>query len=854
MTDLPVDVLTSSNANSEMSDTPEAPATSDSQSTPQFCMQADCVLTRRKLIVTEAKVDDALHEKARVVEEALHYKTRANKLNNQLDAKIKELRDNHKDVISNYDEALDDARHQAVLREGGWEAKKIAARESLVKLQEAEADIAYKQALLDRNRVQFERGNSRIAKLSEEQAGYKKQISDLEARLSAGDMKNSDIQNDATAKAERLTKERDLAKTKCQELDCQLKQGWAQLNKMMGIGNRLEGDFSQQAQVISTLRAQLDAEVNAKSQLRADLDLQKGKVTELENRIHNGEKTYYEMRNDRNLRLEELGWLNGWTTYLESDLKEQREANTLAREGDTQTIAALQHKLQNTLEANATLEAEKELLEKPKLAAEQENKNLKQSNADNEKKICLLRKEIDTAANTKSALEDWLFKPHEKCFRLEGKVALLEKVAIVERAKSNNETTIVDSAAINSENVKDTPAKSSSELPIATFTRSDFLKQRLRELSTTNSQQGKTVETLRTSNGYLRSRNQEFQEKTTILEEEIDGLKAELSDAKTRAEKAAKDVNQVAMNFLLHQANVTDPALNKVRTFENVIRQLNRESDKLNAQLPALESQVEHLRYTNSRLKSELAFVHQQAKVPKQPVLTEVNVTCVYSSVPSPSDGNDSTAPVKQTETEEKKKPHHRGQRGGARRKKKNPNQFAIVASGDLDMSNSNVNSDNSNNENEVVEEQTLLAPDPNATLENSNISEGNVGSAVSNIEREEEQLAARSQEENDNVTSDASNTEETLSCARSVYTPIFFLFIFLFLALSGSRTFNPVAPIDYQPGLFLVSPLPPSASQFYDIYSPPILRTPNPTPTCSPPPTSTSLTSERHQSRCAHI
>src|SRR5271154_2887503 len=107
MTDLPVDVFTSNNANSEMNGTPEAPATSDSQYPPQFCMQTDCVLMRRKLIVTQAKVDDTLHEKARVVGEALRYKTRANNLNMQLDAKIKELRDNHKKVVNDYDEALD---------------------------------------------------------------------------------------------------------------------------------------------------------------------------------------------------------------------------------------------------------------------------------------------------------------------------------------------------------------------------------------------------------------------------------------------------------------------------------------------------------------------------------------------------------------------------------------------------------------------------------------------------------------------------------------------------------------------------------------------------------------------------
>jgi vacuolar-type H+-ATPase subunit I/STV1 len=302
MTDLSVDVLTSNNTNSEMNDSPEAPASSDFQSPPQFCMQTDRVLMRRNLIVTQAKVDDTLHEKARVVEEALRYKTRANNLNMQLDANIKELRDNHKKVVNDYGEALDDARHETLLREGEWEAGKIAARQSLLKLQEAEADIAYKQALLDSNRDHFERGNARIAKLLEEKAGYKKQISELEARLN--------------------------------------------------------GDSPQQAQVISTLQTQLDAEIKAKLQFREDLGIQKRKASELENRIVTGEMAYYEMLNDRNFRVEELGWLNGWTTYLESDLKEEREANNIARERDAQTISGLQNELENALACNATLTAE----------------------------------------------------------------------------------------------------------------------------------------------------------------------------------------------------------------------------------------------------------------------------------------------------------------------------------------------------------------------------------------------------------------------------------------------------------------------------------------------------------------
>jgi len=577
-------------------------------------------------------------------------------------------------------------------------------------------------------------------------------------------------------------------------------------------------------------------------------------------------------------------------------------------------------------EAHTTLEAENELLGKSKVALEEENNNLKQSNTDHEKTTRSLRKEIDTATKTKSTYQDWLFKAHEKSSLLEGKVALLEKkLAIVEPTKSNNERTIVDSVTINNEAVVGMPAKSSSELPIVTFTRSDFLKQRVQQLSTTNSQQEKTIQILNSSNGNLRSQNQELQAKTKVMEEELDGLKAELSDANTRAEKAAKDASKVAMNFLLHKANVTDPALNKLcnerSIFKKATAQLNRQNDKLNAKVEALESQVERLRSTNSRLKSELALVHQHANISKLPVLTQAVVTCVYSSVPSPSDGDHSPVPTNslscQTETEEKKSPHHRGKRGGVK-KKKTADQSSIVTSKDSDISNANVIPENSNTENEAVEEQTVPEPDANVTskdsdisnanviLENSNtdneaaeeqtvpdanvtvvdsnISKGNVNPAVSNIDGEDtkKQLAAPSRGENDNVTSDISNNEETASgpkkrrnrhkpvlmtlkaykfvmsrvssYAHYVYTPILFLFFSLFLTLSWSRTFNPVAPIDYEPGLFLVSPLPSNASQIYDIYSPPSSRTPMPTPTCSPPPTSTSLTSERHQSRCAHI
>jgi chaperonin cofactor prefoldin len=639
-------------------------------------------------------------------------------------------------------------------------------------------------------------------------------------------------------------------------------------------------------------------------------------------------------------------------------------------------------------EAHTTLEAENELLGKSKVALEEENNNLKQSNTDHEKTTRSLRKEIDTATKTKSTYQDWLFKAHEKSSLLEGKVALLEKkLAIVEPTKSNNERTIVDSVTINNEAVEGMPAKSSSELPIVTFTRSDFLKQRVQQLSTTNSQQEKTIQILNSSNGNLRSQNQELQAKTKVMEEELDGLKAELSDANTRAEKAAKDASKVAMNFLLHKANVTDPALNKLcnerSIFKKATAQLNRQNDKLNAKVEALESQVERLRSTNSRLKSELALVHQHANISKLPVLTQAVVTCVYSSVPSPSDGDHSPVPTNslscQTETEEKKSPHHRGKRGGVK-KKKTADQSSIVTSKDSDISNANVIPENSNTENEAAEEQTVpepdatvtskdsdisnanvipeneaveeqtvpepdanvtskdsdisianvipeneaveeqtvpepdanvtskdsdisnanvilensntdneaaeeqTVPDANVTVVDSNISKGNVNPAVSNIDGEDtkKQLAAPSRGENDNVTSDISNNEETASgpkkrrnrhkpvlmtlkaykfvmsrvssYAHYVYTPILFLFFSLFLTLSWSRTFNPVAPIDYEPGLFLVSPLPSNASQIYDIYSPPSSRTPMPTPTCSPPPTSTSLTSERHQSRCAHI
>jgi hypothetical protein len=272
-------------------------------------------------------------------------------------------------------------------------------------------------------------------------------------------------------------------------------------------------------------------------------------------------------------------------------------------------------------------------------------------------------------------------------------------------------------------------------------------------------------------------------------------------------------------------------------------------------------------------------------------------VTCVYSSLPSPSDGDNSPVPIKplscQTETEEKKGPH-RGTRGGKNKKKNTAVQSANVTAVDSNISEGNVGPAVSNIENEAVEEQAIPEPDANVTIADSNNGKGNVGPAVSNIEEEDskEQLAAPSRGENDNVTSDISNNEETASGSKKrrnrhkpvlmtlkaykfvmsrvpsyahyVYTPLFFFIMSLFLTLPWSGTVNPTTPINYQPGLFLVSPLPPNAptslqNQVYNIYSPPIyslpsLRTLTATPTCSPPPTSTSLTFERHQSRCAHI
>jgi chromosome segregation ATPase len=945
MTDLPVDVLTSNNASSEMNDTPEDPATSDSQSPPQFCMQTDCVLMRRKLLITEAKVNDTLHEKARVVEEALSYKTRANKLNMQLDAKIKELRDNHTEVVNNYDEALDDARHKTLLREGEWEAGKIAARESLLKLQEAEADIAYKQALLDRNRGQFERGNARIAKLLEEQVGYKKQISEFEARLSAGDMKYFKLQNDATAKVEELTQERNSTNAICQEFDHQLKQGRAELENMIVVGTRLEGD-------ISELRAQLDAEVKAKSQLSVDLNIQERKVTELENQIHAGDKAYHELRNDRDFRVQEVADLKTKVSDLEQAKTDFTQANI-----DLETAKKSLEKTTSDLkEANAILETERISLGNSTTVLERGNSDLKHANATFETEKKSLEKTVSDLKEANKTLETEKRSLEHNTAVLKqansdlkqanttlemGKKSVEKKLEIFELTNSNNSAAIVALANSNNEASNVASANSSIEPLIAACPPLDTDNQHVNELLATIGKHEDTIWTLQNSINYLRTSRrgqfvQELQENIKAMEEKLDGLKAELSDANTRAEKAAKDANQVAMDFELHKFNATKPALNKVRTLENVIRQRNRQDGKAAAELRASESQVDRLRSTNCRLKSELAFMNQREKVPKQPpVLTEAMVTCVYSCDPSPSDGNDSPALTKpcpcQAETEEKK-PHHRGKRGGRKKNKKPADQSAIVTPKDSDISNTHVTPQNSNNENdaleeqtipepdanvgpavsniegedskkqlaapntenEAVEEQTIPEPDANVTALDSNISEGNVGPAISNIKGEDakEQLTAPSQGENDNVTPDVPNNEETASnpktkrnrrkpvlmnlktykfvmsripsYAHYAYTPIFFIFISLFLTLSLSRTFNPVATVDYQPGLFLVSPLPPNAlaslsSEAYEIYSPPTssllsLRTPAPTPTCPLPPTSTSPTSGSYQSRCAYV
>jgi exonuclease VII small subunit len=903
MTDLPVDVLTSNNANSEMNDTPEAPATSDSQYPPQFCMQTDCVLMRRKLALTEAKVNDTLYEKAKVVDEALSYKTRANKLNMQLDAKIKELRDNHKEVVNNYDEALDDAGHKTLIREGEWEAEKIAARESLLKLQEAEADIVYKQSLLDRNRGQFERGNAKIAKLLEEQAGYKKQISELEARLSAGDMKYSKLQNDATEKVEELTKERDSTNARCQEFDHQLKQGRAKLENMIVIGTRLEGD-------ISALRAQLDVEVKAKSQLSMDLDIQERKATELENRIHAVEKAYYEMRNDRNFRVQEVADLKAKVSDLEQAKTDFTQANI-----DLEMVKKSLEKTTSGLkEANAILETERMSLENSTTVLEQGNSDLKHANTtlETEKKSlekttfdlkeanATLETEKRTLENNTTLLKQANSDLKQANATLETeKKSIEKKLEIVELTNSNNSAAIVALANSNNE-----ASNSSSEPPIVPCPPSDIDSQHVNELLATIRKNEDTIFILQKSNNYLRTSRQgrfvqELQEKIEAMDFQI----SELSHLITELSEKAERGEEVAKKFALYKENEMRPTSQRCSLLEKVSDKLHLQVETLINKVGVQKDQLVRLRSSNNILKSQLKPRHREAKVPKQPVLTQAVVTCVYSSVPSPSNEGDSPAPTKlfscQAETEEKKGPHHRGKRGGKKKNKKPADQSVIVTPKDSDISNANVTPQNSNNGNDALEEQTI--PEPAVSNIEGEDSKKQLAApnteneaAISNIKGGDtkEQLPAPSQGEKDNMTPDVWNNEETasnpktkrnrhkpvlmnlktykfvmsrvLSYAHYVYTPIFFLFISLFLTLSWSRTFNPVAPIDYQPGLFLVSPLPPNAlaslsSEVYEIYSPPTssllsLRTPAPTPTCPLPPTSTSPTSGSYQSRCAYV
>jgi hypothetical protein len=59
---------------------------------------------------------------------------------------------------------------------------------------------------------------------------------------------------------------------------------------------------------------------------------------------------------------------------------------------------------------------------------------------------------------------------------------------------------------------------------------------------------------------------------------------------------------------------------------------LTRQVNKLSNEVEVQKCQLERLRFSNDILKSQLKFKHREARVPKQPVLTEDMVTCTNSS------------------------------------------------------------------------------------------------------------------------------------------------------------------------------------------------------------------------------
>jgi DNA repair exonuclease SbcCD ATPase subunit len=539
-------------------------------------------------------------------------------------------------------------------------------------LQESEAHPDFKQ-MADHSKHMLDQANAQITKLSEANEGYEKKIAELESQLKMVNMEYFDLETKATAKVVELTEERDSENARRQELDHQLIQSQAKIENIMEIGTPLEGDSLQQAQDISTLRARLDAEVNANLQLKTDLGLQERKVTELENRIHAEQKANHEMWNDRNFREQEVLNLKAKLSDLEQAKIDFTQANT-----DLETAKkSLKKTTCDLKQANTTLETEKKSIEK--------------------------------------------------------------KLEIVEFTNSNNSAAIVTFANSNNEASDVSSGNSSSEPPIVAYPPSDVDNQRVNKLLTAISKHEDTIWTLQNSISYLRTSRQgqfvqELQENNKAMEFEISELNHLTTELSERAERG----EDVAKKFALYKENEMRPTLLRCNFSEKVSNKLSLQIKKLSNEVEVQKDQLKRLRSSNEILKSQLK--DREAKVVKQPALTQATVTCIYSSVPSPSDGDDSTVPAKlfscQTETEEKKKPRHRGQRGGAEKRKKTPDQSVIVASGDLNTTNANVTPENSNNEKEALEEQIIPAgPDIKVTVVNSNITKDNVGPAISNIE-----------------------------------------------------------------------------------------------------------------------
>jgi cell division protein FtsB len=393
--------------------------------------------------------------------------------------------------------------------------------------------------------------------------------------------------------------------------------------------------------------------------------------------------------------------------------------------------------------------------------------------------------------------------------------------------------------------------------------------------STNSNNDAAIVDSINLNNGASIVTAKNSKNEAAAMEKEIGRLRAELSDCRKKGEELGK-------KYQLHLVNITSPALKQQTLLQKVNDKLSKEVDNLEAEVEVQKSQLERLRFA----KEQFALKRQEANVPKQPVLTQSMITCVYSSAPS--------------DTEEKKKPHRRGNRGKGK-KKNTPNQSVIDTSANSNISNANVAPANLGIEEEAAEE---IVPDQvvNVAPATLNISNGNVDPIVSNIEEEqaEEQLdpiqgaivalttldisegnviPAVSDDEEDAAAPQNRNrhrakvmtlktykyiTTRARSHAHYIYTPLFFFFISLCLSVSLSRNFKPATLIGYEPGLLLSSPLPPNApgSSLPEVYinsSLPIpsllnMGKPAPTPTSSLPPTPTSPMSGAAWSGCIPI